>query len=361
MKRFLSFVLAVALLSFTLISCKKSVEPQPAETPAVSQQSEQKAASKESEPVTLTVYAYDSFISEWGPGPVVAKNFEAAYGIKINLVSMGDSGQVLQRAILEKKNPKADVVIGVDNNLLYQSLEEDIFLPYDSPALSHIDPSLIFDKSLHVLPFDYGFFSIIYDSEVIKTPPRSLEDLTDPIYKDRLIIMDPRTSSPGLGFLLWTIAAYGDDYTSYWERLQPSLLTITGGWDTGYGLFTNGEAPMVLSYTTSPAYHVEYEDTTKYQAAMFDAGHYLQIEGAGIVNGTKHLEEAKLFIDYLLGKEAQEVIPLTNWMYPTYTDIDLPESFDYAPLPKKMLSIDSKTITEDLDTWLDTWTSIMSK
>jgi thiamine transport system substrate-binding protein len=354
MKRLLSTVLAVSLMVLTLVSCERSEAPEPQAAAAAPNEAA-------AQPVEITVYAYDSFISDWGPGPVIKAGFEAAYDIQVNLVSMGDSGQVLQRAILEKDRPKADVIIGIDNNLLYQSIEEEVFQPYDSPALSGIDQSLIFDPTLHVLPFDYGFFSIIYDSEVITDPPRSLEDLTDPRFEDRLIIMDPRTSSPGLGLLLWSIARYGDDYPAFWESLKPSLLTITDGWDTGYGLFTNGEAPLVLSYTTSPAYHVEYEETDVYQAAIFEEGHYLQIEGAGIVNGTEHLEQAQLFMDYLLGPEAQSAIPLTNWMYPVAEGIELPESFAYAPLPSKMLTIDSHMITEQMDSWLDTWTSIMSR
>ncbi len=309
---------------------------------------------------TLTVYAYDSFVSDWGPGPVVAAGFTEATGIELNLVSMGDSGQVLQRTILEKNAPKADVVIGIDNNLLYKALEEDVFAPYESPALQHIDESLQFDPSNHVLPFDYGFFSIIYNTEVITNPPTSLEELTNERFEDSLIIMDPRTSSPGLGFLLWTIAEYGDEVFTYWDRLESSLLTITDGWDTGYGLFTNGEAPMVLSYTTSPAYHVEYEDTNIYQAAIFDEGHYLQIEGVSLVRGAQNEEEAKIFIDYLLSAEAQDMIPLTNWMYPTHSDVVLPASYDYAPMAPSMLSLDSALITNELDTWLEAWTKEMS-
>ncbi len=314
----------------------------------------------ENETRTITVYAYDSFVSDWGPGPVIAQGFTAATGIELNFVSMGDSGQVLQRTILEKAAPKADVVIGIDNNLLYKALEEKVFAPYASPALKNIDESLQFDPSNHVLPFDYGFFSIIYNTEVITNPPTSLEELTDARYEDSLIIMDPRTSSPGLGFLLWTIAEYGDEALSYWDRLKSSLLTITDGWDTGYGLFTNGEAPMVLSYTTSPAYHVEYEDTNIYQAAIFDAGHYLQIEGVSLVNGAQNEEEAKIFIDYLLSSEAQNMIPLTNWMYPTHCDVELPVSYEYAPMPPPMLSLDSGFITKELDSWLDAWTKEMS-
>ncbi len=313
------------------------------------------------EPEVVTVYAYDSFVSEWGPGPVIAEGFTKATGIEVNLVAAGDSGQVLQRAILEKAAPKADVLVGVDNNLLYKALSENVFSAYGSPELGNIDGELLFDGTNHVLPFDYGFFSIIYNTEVISDPPTSLEDLTDPKYEDKLIIMDPRTSSPGLGFLLWTIAEYGDDTAAYWERLKPSLLTVTDGWDTGYGLFTSGEAPMVLSYTTSPAYHVEYEETERYQAAIFPAGHYLQIEGVSLVNGAPNEDGAKQFIDYMLSAEAQDMIPLTNWMYPTHSGITLPASYDFAPMPPSMLTLESGQITAELDSWLEDWTKLMSR
>ena len=360
MKRFLFCVLAVCFV-LVLVSCGNSTATSTKQETASDRSVTDAETISSDADRELTVYAYDSFVSDWGPGPVIASGFEEKYGIKVNLLSMGDSGQVLQRAILEKDDPKADVIIGIDNNLLSQALAEEIFTPYDSPALKSIDADLIFDKTLHVLPFDYGFFSIIYDSQTISTPPTSLEDLTAPEYAKKLIIMDPRTSSPGLGFLLWTIAVYGDSYPEYWERLKPSLLTVTDGWDTGYGLFTNGEAPMVLSYTTSPAYHVEYEDTTRYLAAMFPEGHYLQIEGAGIVNGAEHADLARLFIDYLLGEDAQRVIPLTNWMYPTNSTIELPKSYEYAPRPEHMLTMSSSTITDSLDDWLKTLTNIMSR
>jgi thiamine transport system substrate-binding protein len=352
MKRLFSVVLAVTLVFFTA-ACTKSEEP--------AQQPVQAQEVQKAEPDSIDVYAYDSFVSEWGPGPAIKEGFENATGIELNLHSIGDSGQVLQRAILEKDDPKADVIIGIDNNMLFQALEADILISYESPQLEHIDRALHFDPSFHVLPYDYGYFAMIYNEQMTDTVPSSLEDLTSEEYEKRIILMDPRTSSPGLGFLLWTVAAYGDDFTEYWERLKPSVLTVTDGWDTGYGLFTNGEAPLVLSYTTSPAYHVEYEEVYQFLPAMFDEGHYLQIEGAGILKGADNPDGAKLFMDYLLSTEAQEIIPLTNWMYPVRDDLELPASYAYAPKAGKVLNLDPEEIENNLELWVDQWLEVMSR
>ena len=194
----------------------------------------------------LTIYAYDSFVSEWGPAGKVIPKFEKKYGLKVEMISVGDSGQVLNRAILEKKRPKADIILGIDNNMLSKALDSGVLIPYTSSNLKLIPDELIFDKTHHVTPFDHGYFAIVYDSVKIKNPPESLEDLLNPVFKDKLILEDPRTSSPGLGFLLWTIKVYGKDYLDYWDRLKPNILTITEGWDTAYGLFKSGKAPRVL-------------------------------------------------------------------------------------------------------------------
>jgi thiamine transport system substrate-binding protein len=304
----------------------------------------------------LVIYAYDSFTSDWGPGPRIAEAFEQEHGIAVQFVSVGDAGQVLQRTIAEKENPQADILIGIDNNLLYKAKREQVLSPYESPRLSEVPEELRFDPDHHVTPYDYGYFSILYDSKKISEPPRSLEELTAERFADSLILMDPRTSSPGLGFLLWTVERYGDDFTGYWKRLDDSILTITEGWDAGYGLFTNGEAPLVLSYTTSPPYHVENEDTTRYRAAIFEEGHYLQIEGLGIVNGAPHRKAAEKFVDFALGTRFQEILPLTNWMYPVREDVSLPDSFDYAPKPPRSLTLPAERIAQQRSDWIAAWT-----
>ena len=307
------------------------------------------------------MYAYDSFASDWGPGPEISERFEQEYGIPVRLQSVGDAGQVLQKAILEKDDPKADILIGIDNNLITRAKNEDVLEAYTTPNLDKVPQDLVFDPQHYVTPYDYGYFSIIYDTEKIDTPPTSLEDLTAPRFEDKLILMDPRTSSPGLGFLMWTIYAYGDEFTEYWEQLQSSILTISEGWDSGYGLFTSGEAPLVLSYTSSPAYHVEYEDSQRYQAALFEEGHYMQIEGVGMVKDAPHPEAAKRFIDFVLTEGFQEVIPLTNWMYPVLPEIELPESYDFAPQPEKRFYFEAEKIDAKRDEWIDSWSRAVTR
>ena len=320
---------------------------------------EKKEAAPE-ETKKLVIYAYDSFVSDWGPGPVVIPKFEEKYGIKVDIRSPGDAGQVLTKAVLEKDSPVADVLIGIDNNMLSKALDENILVPYKSENLINVDSKLLFDKSNHLTPYDYGFFSLIYNSEAIKNPPQSLEDLLSPEYEKSIILMDPRTSSPGLGFLLWTVNVFGESFTDYWSKLNKNILTVTDGWDSGYGLFVNGEAPMVLSYTTSPAYHKEYEDSEQYRATIFRKGNYMQIEGAGIVNNCSNLKSAQLFIDFILTDDFQKEIPLTNWMFPV-TDIKLPASYSVAKKPETNLLLPSEEINKNLDKWTEEWLETVNR
>jgi len=309
----------------------------------------------------LVIYAYDSFVSEWGPAGRVIPKFEEQQGVKVSIVSVGDAGQVLSRAILEKDNPRADIIVGIDNNLLSLALKEDILEVYKSANIGLIPEELLFDPSFHVTPFDYGYFAFVYDSEVLKRIPERLEDLTAVEYRNKIIVEDPRTSSPGLGFLLWTVAVFGDDYLRYWQQLKPNLLTITDGWDSAYGMFTSGEAPIVLSYTTSPAYHVEYEESRRYRAIIFKRGNYLQIEGMAMLKGAPNRETAREFIDFILTEEFQEEIPLTNWMYPVNPRVRLPESFNFAPRPLTSLSVSAEEIDKNRDLWLKDWARVMSR
>lgn len=301
----------------------------------------------------LTIYAYDSFASEWGPAPQVIPAFEKATGIKVNLIASGDSGQVLARAIDERKAPQADVIIGIDNNLLPKALAADVLAAYRPKAFAKIPPEMVLDRNWMVTPFDWSSFAIMWDSAKLAEPPASLEDLTKPIYARKLILMDPRTSTPGLGFVAWTAAVYGNDLAAYWKRLKPSILTMSPGWDTGYGLFTSGEAPLVISYTTSAAYHAEYEKAGRYKALEFLEGHPVQIEGAGIARHAPHRKAAEAFIDFMLSDQFQSVLPLTNWMYPVMPGITLPASYAASPRPAKTLSFDPAKLDAAMKTALD--------
>jgi len=307
-----------------------------------------------SEAPVLKLYAYDSFVT-YGLSKSISK-FEVQCGCKVDVATSGDAGSVLNKAILEKGSPQADIIVGIDNDLLAKAQKEGVLEPYFSPNLDVVPDFLLFDKSGLVTPFDYGYIAIVYDSEKIKEPPASLDDLLSPRFNKSLVLEDPRTSSPGLAFLLWTIAEKNSSYLAYWKQLEPNLLTIAPSWDAAYGMLTAGEAPMVLSYATSPAYHVEYENTTRYKAASFQNGNYLQIEGMGLVKGAKHPALAKQFIDWMLTSEFQQDIPLTNWMYPVDPNITLPASFAYAANVSRPVMLDAQYLDANLPAWLSAWT-----
>jgi thiamine transport system substrate-binding protein len=309
---------------------------------------------------SLTVYAYDSFVSEWGPGPTIVKEFEQKEGIKVNLVSAGNGGELLGRLMLEKERPKADIVIGLSNELLHDALKSDLFRTYNSPKLAEIPNFLHFDASYKLLPFNWGSFAFVYDSRKISTPPTSFEDLLDSQYRKSLILIDPRTSNVGMGLLEWTIAVYGDDYLKWWEQIKPNVLTIADGWSSGYGLFTEGEAPIVISYTTSPVYHILFEDSDVFKAVAFEEGNLAVVEGAAILKSSSKVEQAQKFIDFLLS-DAQQEIAIANVMYPANASVELPEAFDQLVEVKKSLFLESDIIASKRDTWLNEWTEVMSK
>jgi thiamine transport system substrate-binding protein len=306
----------------------------------------------------LTVYSYDSI--EWWMKEIVPI-FEQKYGVKVNLILIGDAGEVLNRLILEKDNPQADVVVGIDNSYLAKAIDAGVLEPY-KPANADVIPGWIvekFDPSYHLTPYDYGFIAINYRKDMVQNPPTSLEDLTKPEWKGKLIIEDPRTSSPGMAFLLWTIAVYGDDWLNYWEKLKENDVQIVEGWSAAWEAFTKGEYPLVLSYATSPAATVYYDNNTNVGAVAFKEGNYLQIEGAGIVKGAKHPELAKKFIEFLISEGAQEKLPLNQWMYPVNKNVQTPEVFKYAVKIDKPVTVDPNEIEDNYDLWLKQWTQLM--
>lgn len=279
----------------------------------------------------LVVWTYDSFVSEWGPAAPLAKLYEEKSGKKVEFVSKGDGGALLASILAAGKKAEADLVIGLDDNLAARALESGLFSAAKPANLASLKPELLVDTKNRLLPFDYGNFTFIWDSESGITPPENLEALTRPEYAKKIIIMDPRTSTPGLGLLAWTQAVYKDGWKDYWKRLGPSVLAMTPGWDTGYGLFTKGEAPLVLSYSTSPAYHKAYEESERYKALVFPEGHSAQIELAGVLAASRRRKEAENFLDFLLSAEAQALLPETQWMYPANASAAIPPSFSVVP------------------------------
>ena len=269
---------------------------------------------------------------------------------------------MLNRVILEKANPQADIMLGLNNSELEKSFSYDLWEPYRSSLLEKVPVDLRVDKKYRVTPFDYSFIAFVYDSQKLEKPPNNLQDLLDPKYNRKIVIENPKTSSPGLSMLHWTIAVYGEKgYLDYWKKLQPNLLSVTDGWSAAYGMFTKGEVPLVLSYVTSPAYHLEYEKTERYQAAVFQEGHYRQIEFAGILKGTKRIKLAREFIDFMLSEKFQNVIPLTNWMFPVVQHQALPDSFRIAPQPKRAPELNPVRVNQQNSKWLKAWSRVMSE
>jgi len=305
-----------------------------------------KSAADSARAKEVVVYTYDSFISEWGPGPQIEELFEKKTGLDLTWVDCGDGVQLLSRAVLEKNNVQADVILGLDNNISKKAVEAGILSSYKPANAStlisdEIRKQLCNDWSL--TPFDYSHFAMIYDTRSSVPCPKSLEDLADPVYEKKIILMDPRTSTPGLGFVAWTVSVFGtgDELLNYWKALKPNVLTMTPGWSAGYGLFKKGEAPLVISYTTSPASHVEYDNVDYYIAPVFEEGHSIQVEGAGVLKGAPNRSGAEAFIDFLISDEAQATLPLTQWMNPANKNVELPESYKKAaPVPAKTLSAD---------------------
>jgi thiamine transport system substrate-binding protein len=307
----------------------------------------------------LTVYTYDSFTAEWGPGPKVEAAFEAECGCDLKFVAVADGVALLNRVRLEGSATKADIVLGLDTNLIAEARETGLFAP-SGVDLQNVSVPGGWSDDLFV-PYDYGYFAIVYDSETVTSPPASLADLVDGNPDEKLVIQDPRTSTPGLGLLLWVRSVYGDEAPAAWQKLRKRILTVTPGWSEAYGLFTKGEAPMVLSYTTSPAYHLIAEDNDRYKAAAFSDGHYLQVEVAGMTTTGADNPLAKQFLAFMTGPKFQDVIPETNWMFPAgRTDTPLNPAFETLVKPTRTLAFPPEDIAANRKAWVDEWLAAMS-
>lgn len=305
---------------------------------------------------TLTIYTYESFTAEWGPGPAIKTGFEQQCGdCTIEFVALDSSAGILNRVQLEGNNTRADIVLGLDTNLMAIAQDTGLLAP------SGVDTS---DLSLPVewtsdtfVPFDYGYFAFVYDTDALAEPPTSFDALINAPENVKIIIQDPRTSTPGLGLLLWLKSVYGDDAAQKWEALQPRILTVTKGWSEAYfSLFLNGEAPMVLSYSTSPGYHMEIDKTDRYQAAAFEEGHYLQIEVAALLKRSPNQALGKEFLTYLTSKEAQNSIPLGNVMYPVVDlEDELPASFNKLIIPASTHLLSPEMVRDNRKQWIEEW------
>jgi len=305
----------------------------------------------------LTVYTYDSFVSDWGPGPAVEKAFEAVCACDLQFVGAGDGAALLARIRLEGERTKADVVLGLDTNLTATASETGLFSP--SGIRAKYDLPMTWEDTTFV-PYDWGYFAFVYDKTRLATPPADFKALAASDLK--IIIQDPRSSTPGLGLLMWVKDAYGDEAPKIWEDLSDNIVTVTKGWSEAYGMFLDGEADMVLSYTTSPAYHLIAEQDDTKAAASFTEGHYLQIEVAAKLAGTDQPELADAFLKFMVTDAFQSIIPTTNWMYPAITPAEgLPKGFETLITPVKTLLVPADQADALRDVALAEWLTALSK
>jgi thiamine transport system substrate-binding protein len=331
--------------------------------------SPQATATRSAEPQTLTVMAHDSFSVSEG----VVKSFEEANNAKLVFLKSGDAGAALNKAILTKDAPLADVLFGVDNTFLSRALEGDIFEAYESPALSDIPDTFQLDESNRALPVDYGDVCINYDKAYFAdnnlAVPQSLEDLTRPEYNGLLVVENPATSSTGLAFLLATTAHFGDSFTEYWQALKDNGVVVVDGWETAY--YTNfsassghGPQPMVVSYGTSPAVEVVFAekpmDDAPTASVLGPDTCFRQIEFVGILKGTENRALAEKFVDFMLSKQFQEDVPLQMYVYPVHPEAALPDEFTkYAQAPEQAAALAPDVIAEKRDAWIQAWTDVV--
>ncbi len=309
---------------------------------------------------TLIVYTYDSFTSNWGPGPKVKKAFEDICDCNLKYVALEDGVSLLSRLKLEAKHTKADIVLGLDTNLMANAETTGYFAPHEMT----LDKSTLPEKWTNstFIPYDFGYFAFVYDKDKLKNPPTSLKALIENPDSPKILIQDPRTSTPGLGLLLWVKKVYGDNAAEAWEKLAPRIITVSKGWSEAYGLFLKGEAPLVLSYTTSPAYHIIAEQKNNFAAAKFSEGHYQQIEVAGMIAASKNKALAKKFLNFIQGETFQKIIPTTNWMYPTALNkSELPEAFNTLIDPEPSLIFSSDDVNKNRKAWVSEWLDALAK
>lgn len=317
------------------------------------------ADSRAAEPTdALVVYTYDAFPQSLET--LIVDHFQSEYDVTPTFERFQDTGGLYNQLFLEREEMRADVAIGLDNTYVGAALEAQLFQAYRPQGSDRLDDRVVIDPEFRLTPFDWGHIVLNYDSERLANPPQTWEELTDPRLRDSIILMNPATSSPGRNFLLLTIAVHGEDgYLEYWERLKPNILTITSGWSEGYGLYTQGEAPIVLSYESSPPYHIAFENTLRYRNLILDDQGYLQIEVAGITADATNLTNARRFIDFLMTDAFQQEIPLSQFMYPVARDVALPDAFGQVDTAGESVFIPVERVDANFDRWLTEWQDVM--
>jgi len=308
---------------------------------------------------TLTIYTYDAFSASWGAAPKIKAAFENEHDVTVKFVGLSSSIVALRKIQLEGKKTKADILLGIDTNIAQVAKKTGLFSKHGLNTTT-LDLPFAYEDDVFV-PFDYSYCAFVYSDERVKNVPHSFDELASMPKEFKIVIQDPRSSTAGLGLLLWVKSVYGDKASEYWKCLAPHILTITKGWSEAYGLFLKGEADMVLSYTTSPAYHIIDENRTDIKAAPFKEGHYGQIEVAGVLKSSKQKAFAKAFLRFMHSAKFADIIPTGNWSYPvTKGTKPLPKAFDTLHKPK-MLLMDGKAVETQRKAIINEWLEAIQK
>lgn len=294
----------------------------------------------------LTLYTYDSLSADYGLLPKITAQFEQDHDVDLNIVSFTDSGAMVNQLLAEKTDPQADIVLGIDNSDVARYEEEKLFL----------EPT----------PFDYGYVGFVYDTEALTfNEPISLEELAEnEAYRNKIIITQPGLSSPGTQLLLWGKAVFGDDADEFWTALETQVLTVAPDWNTAYySMFLNGEAPIVLSYLTSPAYHIDQENSDRYQAIPISDGYLKQTEYVARVNRPVSSTAAQDFIAYMQSETVQNQIATTQWMFPINGAATLPAAYSQIinPTEDQILTLPDTIIATNYTSWLQQWNGIFGQ
>jgi thiamine transport system substrate-binding protein len=320
---------------------------------------------------TVRLVTYDSFpVADTSLNDALAE-FTADTGIDVQIVSAGDTGTMVSKATLTAGNPEGDVMWGIDNTFLSRALDAEVFEPYESPARASIPADLLaLVPGAEAIPVDVGDVCVNYDiawfEENQLAPPAAFDDLLLPEYADLLVVQNPATSSPGLAFLLATVATYGDGWTDYWAALDGNGVEVVEGWtEAYYERFTwagGGQRPLVVSYGSSPPAEVIFADPPRDDAptGVMEATCFRQIEFAGILRGTDRLPEAQALLDFMVSDAFQRELPLNLFVYPAVSGVELPPEFtEHAVMPSSPLTVDPAVIDENRSAWIDQWTDIV--
>jgi thiamine transport system substrate-binding protein len=323
------------------------------------------ACSDSSEPTEIVLLTHDSFALSEG----TLEAFTDKTGITVSVTIGGDAGTMVNQAILTKDNPIADVIFGVDNTFLSRAIDNDIFLPHTAVGIESVSELLRVDGDL-ATPITFGDVCVNYDINALEeigiAPPASLADLLEPQYADLLVVEDPATSSPGLAFLIATIAEYPDgadyDWRQYWTDLFANGVSVASDWSEAYyAQFTRagGSRPLVVSYASSPPAEVLFGELAEAPTGVMTAGCFRQIEFAGVLKGTDQEEIAGQLVDFLLSTTVQNDIPLNMFVYPTNSEAVLPEVFvDHTTFPDTPVIMEPGTIRDNRERWIKEWTAI---